>query len=690
MSSKNIPWWKTTGMLVAGGWHPLAGRLRNRIPEENIEEEYEWEYTEDHILRLKELGITVLVGQYDRGLGDTDQAESQEKARLQAELCHKHGIKHGVYMPNTIYYESMLKDYPDCEDWVVKTHDGGKTYYGGEQTWRWVACMNAPGWRSHIKRSVEKAIKYVKTDWLHFDNLGQSLAPQHCHCKYCQESFRKFLAERYPDAESQKRRFGYTGFDTFRIQVFFPKFAEPWSIDRFRSPLFQEWLDWRIATVTGYIAEMSAYARQLKPDICIDSNGQAFHGNNTGLTQGRGDNEGQAAYVDVLWEENPDLRPDDDPRAVIPVTCKFRGFLHARRMNKIMLSAYREEESLAFNLTFSGHPAINSRWGYAEPGKMPLNDHQPGVKELLDHYKRNLALYIGAGPACRVAVWRNQKSLAYVSTDTYLSASVVEQTLFNHRIPFSIVQDGFINDEKLGEFDLVILPDVEFVSDEQVAALTRFVENGGRLLITEHSGMYTSEPRIRKTPAFAHLFAGEYNGSSAKLEENATIDEHKQFALKLDGGDPACASFGKGRAAYLPKLDYIYKPHTFKSGYNIHYDGIDSRYWKEPYNAAEVLTTLDWLYPALYPVKVYGVPELRLDYLKLEDGAEAVTMIRCGELGGARNVPFSIMAGKAPAESALYVPERDEPVALTWTQCNGRVETVLPGVSRHAVVRFKI
>ncbi|MBI4026505.1 MAG: beta-galactosidase [Verrucomicrobia bacterium] len=267
MKTKSLPWWKTDGIICAGGWHPLAGRLRAGNQTEAAEQDFAWEYSEAHIRRLKQLGITLLIGQFDRGLGDQDQAKAQKLAGLQARLCHRHGLRHGVYLANTIYFESMLKEHPECEEWAAKTHDHHFVHYGGEQTWRWVACFNSPGWRVRMKRQIEKAIREVGTDWLHFDNLAVWPEPDSCHCPFCQEAFRRFLRERYPTPASRRRRFGFTGFDTFHAPNFYMRFAPPWDLDRINNPLMQEWILFRCWTVTDYIREMVEYARELKPDI---------------------------------------------------------------------------------------------------------------------------------------------------------------------------------------------------------------------------------------------------------------------------------------------------------------------------------------------------------------------------------------------------------------------------------------
>ncbi len=686
-SSTSAPWWQTDGLVIAGGWHPLAARIRRGIPSETVEADYAWEYTEEHIQRLKQLGVTLLLGQFDRGFGESDQAEEQERARQQAALCHQHGIRHGAYLANTVYFESMLKDHPECEEWVVQTHDNRRVHYGGLQTFRWVACFNSPGWRLRMKRVIEQAIRVVQTDLLHFDNLAVWPEPDSCHCAHCQKAFRAFLASRYPDAESQKRRFGITGFETFRAPNFYLRFTPPWDVDRIDNPLMQEWIEFRQWTVTEYIRELAAYARGLNPDICIDSNGQSIFGFNQALVHGI-DPEAQAAHVDFVFDENPDVRPDDEPGAADPASSRMRGAMFFRRTGKPCVSAYRDEAELAFNLAFRGHPGINARWGYSEPGRAPLQEAPPGVADLLSQFRRHRELYVGARSVARVGVWRSRKSLAFVSTDTHLSAAVLEQLLFVNRIPFSIVMDGCVEHDDLSAFDLLILPDVEFVSAAQVARLTAYVAAGGSLLITERSGIYTGEPRKRAEPVFALLFADPVAGASLSGEEALTFDPNRQFAACFTPGQPAAAVYGKGRVAYLPALDYVHRPRAFRSGYNVHYDGIDSRYWKEPRNRTEILEAIEWLAPSARVVQADASPELRLDLLRLADDRFAIPLLRTGPITAPREVPLRLLTRRPPGQAMLYAPGLDAPVDITWSVRGNRAEAFLPGIRRHGVLVF--
>jgi hypothetical protein len=679
-------WWNDEGIFCVGGWHPLSGRIRrNANCLENEEELFDWEYSEERIARVKEIGANLVLSQFDRGLGDADQEEAQEKARKLAELCHAQGIRHGSYMANTVYFESMLKEHPECEDWVVRTYDNRFVHYGGEQTFRWVACFNSPGWRERMRAQITKAVSHVKTDLLHFDNLAVWPEPDSCHCAYCQTGFRKFLLERYPSAELQRKRFGFTGFDTFRAPNFYLRFSNPWDFDRFSNPLMQDWIDFRCWTVTDYIREMSGLAKSLNPEIAIDSNGQSVWGSNQALLHGINQTQ-QLQHVDIVCEENPDWRADEEPDASPKVAHKFRGMNLARKLSKSVLTSFRDEESLAFNLCFSGNPGINMNWGYAEPKKAELNSAQLGVSELLRHFKEHKDLYCQSAPMARTYIWRSQRSLAYISFDTHLSACIIEHVLFKRRIPFSIIQDEQLNTEALAPCDLLILPDVEYISDEQVTVLTAFVSNGGSLLITEKSGIYDGNGRKRTASAFSSIFNGG-NLKSGEENETGNFDPNKQIELKSGYAESKTVLFGKGRCAYLSGIAYKYLPRHFKSCQNVHYDSIDSRYWKDPYNVDEILNLVEWLNPDFQAVKIIGHPEVRLDWLKFADGGEGCQIIRCDNLEGPANLRLMVLCPEAPEGGKLYTPEQSA-LALSWRKRGAWFETVLPSVTRHAVVKY--
>ena len=601
-------WWKR-GIFAVGGWHPLAARLRRSANQsEELEGQYIWNHSQDRVKYLAASGVDLVMSQFDRGLGESDAATEHKHAGELAALCHAHSIKHGSYLANTIYFESMLKDYPECADWAIRNTCGRFANYGGEQTFRWVACFNSPAWRERMKRIIRKAVLEVKTDLLHFDNLAVWPEPDSCHCHWCEEKFRAFLCRRYPSSQEQIARFGFTGFATFQIPRFYMNFQPAWSFDRFVNPLIQDFIDFRCETVTEYIHDLGTYARSLNPALVLDSNGQLISGANKAFLYGT-DAEEQLAEVEIACDENPDGRPDNTPDAVPEAIRKFRGMKQARQLGKLVFTAFKDANELAFNLAFCGSPGIYTGWGYAEENQQEQSPLPDEIKMLLNFFNKHRNLFGLKPPVARVAVWRGRQSLRYISSDTHLATMIIEQLLFNRKIPFTIVGDRDID-----TCDLLIVPNVEYLSNAAEAQIVEMVRRGKSVLITGKSGCFNAEGRKRSKPAFSELFG--FQRPAAFEKETAVFDPALQFHEPLSSeSSPVYAEFGQGRAVLLPLLRYRHTPGEFASNYNIHYNGIDSRYWKEPYNAEEVIDALNWLCPEITEIKVFGGEKVYIETL---------------------------------------------------------------------------
>src|SRR5690606_1042738 len=153
-------WFDTIPIIVAGGWdsEPATqrrwGRLggnymdeyKKRISEEkviNLKEsgitldithffkgfgiEGEVEYmenkrkgiSEENVMNLKESGITLVITHFFKGFGIEGEGEYMENTRKFAELCHKHGLRVGAYIGNTVIPEQLLLELPEVQDWLV-------------------------------------------------------------------------------------------------------------------------------------------------------------------------------------------------------------------------------------------------------------------------------------------------------------------------------------------------------------------------------------------------------------------------------------------------------------------------------------------------------------------------------------------------------------------------------------------
>ena len=76
--------------------------------------------------------------------------------------------------------------------------------------------------------------------------------------------------------------------------------------------------------------------------------------------------------------------------------------------------------------------------------------------------------------------------------------------------------------------------------------------------------------------------------------------------------------------------------------------------------------------------------------VRFRDGEEGCSIMRCGEPSGPADLRFAVHSQTKPDNAHLYLPDEEEPVALTWTARTNGYETTLPRVGLHAVVKYSL
>ncbi|MCD6165853.1 hypothetical protein J7K19_03985, partial [bacterium] len=160
----------------------------------------------------------------------------------------------------------------------------------------------------------------------------------------------------------------------------------------------------------------------------------------------------------------------------------------------------------------------------------------------------NEELLVGSEPYASVGVLCSLQQ-AYGKRKTSFMA--ISRMLSDEQIPHLALIDGDLTEERLTAFAAVILPEVPMLSEKQVEAISRFVWNGGGLVIFGETAAYDQFGRRRK----------EFYGFH-KLLENLEPWGH------IDTGiDPATgvnttgkAIYGQGRVVNIPQDAYVSFP----------------------------------------------------------------------------------------------------------------------------------
>lgn len=635
-------WLGREPLIIAGNWDSMP-IFRRRVGGNPTwqEEDYAREHTEETVLKLKQLGVTMAIIHFYKGFGLAAEKEHMDEARQLAALLKKHGLRVGVYVGSTVAYETFLAERPEAEEWFVPPYLGRPVVYGG-QTFRKRVYFMHPGYRGYMREVVRIAVQDFQADLIHFDNTSlQAQAPVFFHPQAI-EDFRAFLRRKY-SREMLKKRFGFA-------EV---RFVEPPADDRPRStiddPLWQEWADFRCEQLAAYYGEMARHIRRLNPETAVESNPHSgISGRNTVWEQGV-DYPRLLAHTDVVWTE------ESNPAGVTPdgiLVSKIRTYKMAATLGNSIFTytggvrgaPLQMAEAMAYNRQNLGMVGgVLAGWDASED-----------ERRYIAFYRKNFDYYRDIASAADVAVLHSYASLAYNNDQPWQSTMLAEQALIQAKVPFDIIFDRQLED--LSRYRVLVLADQECLSDEQVRRLEAFVRGGGGLVATGQTSLYNEWRQRRREPGLKALIGA--------------------------GGAAVQREAGKGRVAYLPALEpALEKPPAAP---------MTSQYWKLPKNWEGLVRAVRWAARGELPLEVKG--PLTVTAELVEQRAAGRLLVHLLNYDAARRpeagrieVSVRLPAGKSVSRAQLISPDEKGPQPLACTVRQGRATCVVPRLRTYSV-----
>lgn len=141
----------------------------------------------------------------------------------------------------------------------------------------------------------------------------------------------------------------------------------------------------------------------------------------------------------------------------------------------------------------------------------------------------------------------------------------LEQVLLDEHIQYTIRPEMALTDAGLSGTRVLALPNVACLSDDQAAAIRRFVERGGRLLATHATSLYDEHGRERPDFALGDLFGCAYTGIAKDATAfgyhhvrgpHALTAGLERTALIANGGENLLVRLLPGAGAEAP-LGYV-------------------------------------------------------------------------------------------------------------------------------------
>lgn len=584
-------WLQNEPLIMAGCWDdfPLFQRRLGGGPDW-YEEIYREQGSKQTVERLKEIGITFAMIHFFKGFGLEAEREHIADARKLSRLLKENGIRVGLYVGSTICYETFLLENADAEEWFVPNYLGKPVYYF-DQTFRKRVYFMHPGYREYMKRVVRMGVEQLHADCIHFDNTSLQGRPEIFQHPLAIQQFRSYLTSKYQPSELKLR----LGFSDVR-SVIAPKVEAP--LRTIDDPVFQEWTDFRCHQLSQYYAEMSSYIRSINPSVTIDNNpSSGMAGQNIIWRQGV-DYPRLLRTVDIAWTEEGDNAGVSSNGVLVS---KIRTYKAAAIMNKrIFCSTYgavgawgheqgggsllQMAESMAYN-----RQGIGMVGGFHDVQRLPAKPQQ-----YIRFFRDNFQFYRAPKSVVDVAILYSFSSMAFNNERPQVSFMLASQMLIQNRFLFDIVFDEHL--ENLSKYKLLLLADQECLSDRQIQQVREFVTNGGGLLATEQTSLYTEQRKRRRDFGLKDCFGVStppWNGPDAQ-ETN------------LSQG-PSRKSVGKGRVVYLPAiLPAIEKPAN---------QPMASEYWVPALNEKVLRDEVLWAMGGEPTVKT---PEATSPYVTLE------------------------------------------------------------------------
>ena len=246
-------------------------------------------------------------------------------------------------------------------------------------------------------------------------------------------------------------------------------------------PVLQEWVRFRCESLAHYADDLSDYVKSLNPNVAVLMNIKGVYSWNRYWVNAVY-HPLYAGHVDVLAFDTGgyDARLDAGTGALVS---QIRSYKMARGIGASCDAPLGDELLAAQHMAYGYETPVR---GYAGAPWMSARAATTPILEFFRHYHDRY--YTGTTNVADVAVLRNWPSMAYSINATYIPATLMEQVLIQHKIPFDLLFDE--QSKILNRYGAVILAGQECVSGAQVKLLLDYVRHGGTLVITGNTGEF--------------------------------------------------------------------------------------------------------------------------------------------------------------------------------------------------------
>jgi hypothetical protein len=382
----------------------------------------------------------------DPVLGDRDLAAEFVSA------AKKHGLKYCAYIPPSSV-ESLEHGH---DDWQQRTADGGKECRNWG-FWRTVFCYNTGFGKLYSDHLREVAVKY-RPHGFFIDGVIYGFSA--CYCQTCRGLFRQETGQEMPATPA-------------------------WS-----NPLWQTYVAWRHHQIEKVGKLIGDAVHSVDPKIAVVWN---------------------CGYSGSGWfgAESPAMAEwMDFPCSEFLPSGQWGGFQdnytyaedlawHTTANRSIKYGKLSNHYSYFVPSTRKAEIVLTANLAVAFGAQGCIQEHCNHMSEYFGRFREAEPYLVGAVPAAPVALHYSSLAMrTYAQPNNFgemgkalRDCKGVFKALLNSHVPVDIVHDEWLAGEDFSRFKTLVLPNSTHLSGKAVAALKRYVTQGGTLVASQETGL---------------------------------------------------------------------------------------------------------------------------------------------------------------------------------------------------------
>ena len=488
--------------------------------------------------KMEEIGFNFIHSRFYKGMGWEIEKKDFPNVKKFVKNCHAHGVRTLAYVQfGTLYPEMMRREIPQIDTWCGRDRDGRPNLYLGTY-FRWMPCLNCRAWEDYLKRMCTIALTEGAFDGIMFDNVFD----EPCYCTRCEKAFRAWLAK-VPDLED---RLGIPWADDVLLPRIDP---ENLGQQEIKDPVVQAWTLWRCEVMTGVMMRLRAHIKSVKPDAYVSGNPSPYRSRVCHLRKAQ-DMMALADAFDFIVMQNADFPEVKGGR--ISTRARDLKFAQDRSQRIVALcdnveNIYSDREKkfilpMIEDAVFGGIPTDRTTlFPAAEPGfvNSEVWARRKPIHERFNAAVRARRAAFEAPTVHSVRILYPEQAVL-LSEATHQGIAAAEEIFLRNRVPYGYL---FVKpDEALtvpAGTEVVVVPGVTMLSDEQADALVAYAQKGGKLVVTGDAGRCDEWNAQRRTNPLVPRLKGLPNACCrAKADKlpRAEMGWHKTVDAPADGG----------------------------------------------------------------------------------------------------------------------------------------------------------